>query len=468
MVDRDVRTTQRVVRRANRPRRAPTSAAPPSPAPTSTTALPTPYNAIPAPTPAGTLPPPAQPAYLEPAQSAAAQSALLQFAPPPIAPAPLAPAQNGPAPLAPPQARAVHPAPPRISTTFAGPTPTSTAPASDPVADFWSAAEERRRALGRMRIPERPEGFPTSSTLDEQDAAAATLRAELDQVRRLLDTAPPPLRPVPRRNKKPLLGALVVGGTLGAIATATLVPWSSLDLPGRDGTTTSSSTINGAAVPGSTGPGLSLARPAVGVVPAPAPAPRSAPEGSLPATGPGIDTPGTMMVVQVRASGTLDVVEQAVLGPRGMREISLALPSMSALGGAAANLDPVVRNLRVSVNGTPVNVVAAGDGWTIPAISERARTVQLSYQIARAVVHSKPARTGRALAVSLPLLGQTLREAGLPLVVRAQGTQIGGVTCPSAAPAEMLCGTPTAQGWSATIPSSATSPALLLEVNLKK
>jgi hypothetical protein len=199
-----------------------------------------------------------------------------------------------------------------------------------------------------------------------------------------------------------------------------------------------------------------------------APAPRSAPEGSLPKGGPGIDQPGTMMLVRVASNGTLNVVEQARLGPNGPKDLSLRLPSMASLGGQVAELSPTVHDLRVSVNGTAVRAVptADGPGWAVTG-AEPASTVQLSYQIMDAIVRTKPSSSGRALGVSLPLLGQALREKGLPLVVRAEGAVVGGATCPSAPITEMLCGEQTAGGWLATIPADAASPTLLLQLTLK-
>jgi hypothetical protein len=172
------------------------------------------------------------------------------------------------------------------------------------------------------------------------------------------------------------------------------------------------------------------------------------------------------MLVRVGRGNRLNVVEQAVLGPRGSREIRLNLPALTSLHGTVAALNPRVRRLRVSVNGTPVTATrtADGRGWTVPALAERARTVQLSYQLTGAIAlsHRTP---GRAFAVPLSLLGQALHEQGLPLVVRAEGAEVSGATCPSAPPALARCGTQLANGWSATVPAEASSGIVLLRLN---
>jgi hypothetical protein len=291
------------------------------------------------------------------------------------------------------------------------------------------------------------------------DAEAAELRQELDELRRRLDEPLPPVTPVVRRSHRPgrraALGALVVGGTLGIVATGILVPWS--DLRPGDGEE-----------PATTGARPFAPTTAAPTVPADdAPAPRSVAAGTLPAAGPGIDRAGTVQALTIEADGSVLVVEQAVLGPRGQRGLQFALPGLSSLGGAVAGLTPRVSDLRVAVNGTPVRVTRAGNGrWTVDTGAARARTVRLSYRLAGSLLRSAD-RPGHSLVVSLPLLAQTLREQGLPMTVRASGANVRGVTCPGAPAAQMLCGTQDGAGWTATIPASATVPAALLQVDLK-
>ena len=346
-------------------------------------------------------------------------------------------------------------------------------------------------------------GYPTEALLRDQVAAARELRADLDQLRRQLDDGPPPFPPSRRRPRRPLFGFLIAGGVLTAFVAAILIPWSDLHRnsappiasPAEPATPSASpKPVDSAAASNSAAPADSAAAaasatasdsataaasaaPADSAAPsAPAersaPPPRSAPAGSLPAGGPGIDAPGTMMLVQVTKDGSLNVIEQARLGSSDLPEIHLRLPSLTSLGGKVAELSPTVQDLRVAVNGTPApaDPTADGLGWAVArAGGGRARTVQLSYRIGGAIVRTEPSSSGRALGVSLPLLGQTLREQGLPLVVRAEGVNgsvVGGATCPSAPTTEMLCGEETSDGWQATIPAEATSPALLLQLNL--
>jgi hypothetical protein len=350
-----------------------------------------------------------------------------------------------------------------------------------------------------------PSRYPTEALLQHQVAAAQELRADLDRLRRQLDDGPPPLVAPRRRSRKPLLAALIIGAVIAAIITAILLLRS--DHPSESGNPGSSGNSAGSATsavpaepsnsagsspgsqstPGSAGnsagPGkVDAGNPAgsgdnpgsaddpgpetdPGADPSPAPAPRPIPPGSLPPTGPGIDQPGTMMLVRVSTGGTLEVSEQARVSPGELPQIGLRLPSITALGGLVAELSPTVQDLRVAVNGTPVTATPSDDGWAVTP-ADSARTVQLSYRIEGAIVRTAPSSSGRALGVSLPLLGQSLRERGLPLVVRAEGSAVGGATCPSAPITKMLCGKESDGGWLATIPAEAASPALLLQLTL--
>ncbi len=306
--------------------------------------------------------------------------------------------------------------------------------------------------------------------MEHQADAAHELRTDLDRLRRQLDDGPPPLTPVHKRSRKPLIVVLAIGGVIG---TAILVPWADLNRssPTRvsssagpaDSHTNAEARKNAeAGNDGEAGEGPGQ--------PGTAPAPRLAPAGSMPASGPGIDRPGTMMLVRITTNDALEVIEKVRFAPESLPEIALQLPSMASLGGQVADLTPTVQDLRMAVNGTPVTTrpTDGGRGWAVTLTgTEPARAAQLSYRIQGAIIHSNPSSSGRALGVSLPLLGQTLREQGLPLVVRTQGTVVVGATCPTAPTAKMLCGTEISDGWMATVPAEATSPAVLLQLNLR-
>jgi hypothetical protein len=296
-----------------------------------------------------------------------------------------------------------------------------------------------------------PYEFPTEALLDEHVASADALRADLDALRRQLDTAPPPLTPPRPHGYRRLLPLLVVIAVLAAIALVAAISVAAGTYTRTPDARSTAATTEAATTP---------------PTPTGADAPSVAPLARLPRTGPGITTPGTFMLVKAGSDGHLDVTEQAML-PEGQHRISLRLPSMASLGGQVAELNPTVHDLRVSVNGTPVPATptADGPGWVVLApAGAPAHTVQLSYQVQDAIVRTRPSDDGRALGVSLPLLGQALRDQGLPLLVRAEGAGVSGVSCPSAPAPKMLCGQQIDDGWLATIPPEAATATLLLQL----
>ncbi len=325
---------------------------------------------------------------------------------------------------------------------------------SDDAGDPGERPAEILVPLGSLVAPDLPDGFVTEAQLDDADAEASRLRELAEETRRLLDTPLPPVAAYRRRDKKLGVAALVAGGAAGVIAAGFLVPWS--DVGGSSARNSSPDTI----------PVRPAAAPQTAGQPAPtAPAAFLPPKGVLPATGPGITTPGTAMTVRVLANGDLSVVEQAVLGPRGLRAIQLALPSLTAIGGPVGQLHPQVSGLRAAVNDQGATISQAGAGWNV-ASAQRARTVRLSYRLSGTTIRSTPSESGRAISVLVPLLAQTLRAQGLPLTVRSYATKVNAVSCPGAPPAQILCGMQVSTGWSATVPAAASSPALLMSVTL--
>ena len=266
----------------------------------------------------------------------------------------------------------------------------------------------------------------------------------------------------PRGNGR-LRGLLVVGAVLTGIVIA------SLAIPHPE-------PVLGERAP--TVPGVAPAATTSAPLPA-GPTPLLAPDGDQPDSGPGVDRPGTVQIVKVGPDGVLLVTEQAVPGPGAGGVLDLRLPSMAALGGQVAALAPVVGELRASVDGIGVlpEPTADGPGWALP-VPEGTVVVRVSYRLEGASVRTPsvepgtapadPGRvvadSGKRLAVSLPLLGDALRRRGLPLTVRVPGPGISGLTCPSAPPAEMLCGQEEDGAWTAPVPSQAATPAVLVQL----
>jgi hypothetical protein len=90
--------------------------------------------------------------------------------------------------------------------------------------------------------------------------------------------------------------------------------------------------------------------------------------------------------------------------------------------------------------------------------------VTLRYRLAGAIVAVTPAPPGRALALVAPLTGLISAVPGHPVQVRAGGAGVLGVSCPTAQRGS-VCGTRTADGWTATVPPQARPIVVLLQLD---
>jgi hypothetical protein len=177
------------------------------------------------------------------------------------------------------------------------------------------------------------------------------------------------------------------------------------------------------------------------------------------------------MSVQALSDGTLVVVEQVVFGPRGVREMALQVPALPAnlRASTAAGLRPTVRRLKVQVNGTDVTPDRTGDqSWTVTAEQGRARWVRLSYRLTGTTSRSQGSLSGRASSMLVPLLGDTLRREGLPMVVRARGAWLTQMSCVGAPTAGQLCAEQEGDVWTAPLGSDLSSSMVQLALNLTK
>lgn len=296
------------------------------------------------------------------------------------------------------------------------------------------------------------EGLPS-----EDDVAA--LRAELDDVRALLDRAEhgvlppgPAPGPAPRPDGPSGLDALdallappqAPSGTVGrhrrprpqvvpavlALAAAALAVAGALALPGR-------------------GPD-----PAAGRAPV-------APVAAVGGDRPGVDAPGSDVTVMAEGS-TLRVHETVVVADGALLRLVLPDPSQVPSSKVAA---PRVEDVSARVGGLEVPARRSGDGWTVDPGRAGPALVDLRYTLIGAV-ERRAAGAGRALVVVAPLGAAASRGAGDPVLVRMTGARVLQAACLGARPDEELCGTSGADGWVARIPPSSQVPVVLLQVDL--
>jgi hypothetical protein len=179
----------------------------------------------------------------------------------------------------------------------------------------------------------------------------------------------------------------------------------------------------------------------------------------LTTTGPGATDPGTDVQVAVDDDGRhLDVVERLLLERPATDALQLVAPTWPAVARPAVTDLQVVLDDRVAAVRTdgPGGWTVHGAGWT---------RATLRYRLDAAVVTVAPAAPGRALGLVTPLTAAASRASGRPVVLRAPGPHVVGVSCPGALGTGAICGSRTAAGWSAAVPPTA-APVVLLQLDL--
>jgi hypothetical protein len=301
------------------------------------------------------------------------------------------------------------------------------------------------------------------------DSTATELRQALDELRRVLDVDQLPSRTRRRRGPWLLLGLLVLALVAGLAIGQGALDRFDIALPWRSAAPTASST---GTLLSTTSAGAGGAAGAVAPASPPTAEAQSVqPPAALPQTGPGISTPGTDVTVTFdndQATDTIDVYEQAVFAAPGLDALPLNLAGPTALLGDVAALKPQVSDIQVELDGQPARAVPAGDGtWiAVPRQGGRFTRVQLRYSVTGAVARSTRSLPGRAQVLVSPLTGSQALRAGLPVSVRFTSAAVQGVSCPSAPLADSLCAVHSGDTWTALLPSSATSPIVVAQVNL--
>ena len=187
----------------------------------------------------------------------------------------------------------------------------------------------------------------------------------------------------------------------------------------------------------------------------------------LPTTGPGVDAPGTDVVVAPGANGQVEVYERVNVAAPDAAGLQLALPDLSKATTLTVGANLVVTELRITADGRPVEADPFAGHWVIHGQDGRAVTrAVLRYRLSGALVQHEQSLPGRALILVAPLSAGVSRAGGAPVVVRADRVVVRDMTCPLAGPAQVLCGSGGRPTWVATVPASSTVPLVLLQVDL--
>lgn len=181
--------------------------------------------------------------------------------------------------------------------------------------------------------------------------------------------------------------------------------------------------------------GAGAADPALTTAAGPGSTSRPAP--ALPDEGPGVSSPGVLLIVTPSRGGAFDVWERVRL-PDPVDTVTLSPPDVAGAGSQFEAAEPVVTMVQLSVDGQPIPVPdGVVDGPYDVPVEAQITEFDLSYQLDGTSVRSLPSTARRALAAVSPLLDDT--PYNLPVSVIVNGPVLG-VDCPLLDLSDRACG----------------------------
>ncbi|MGZ4602476.1 MAG: hypothetical protein ACXV0U_02625 [Kineosporiaceae bacterium] len=303
-------------------------------------------------------------------------------------------------------------------------------------------------------------------SLASQEASAAELRQDLDDLRRTLDAAPTrPPAPASRSSFRSRRFVAGVAGLVFALALGAGLAARSA----RQGSPAASGARASTATPAPSGPTptppvtAATARPtpeAAGLALPDWPGRTSPQPPGLPARGVGADAGGPALTAALMADRSVDVYERALL-TRGAATVFLRPAGLLDLARSLGAPPPVVEDLHAEVDGRPVPVQRTAAGWTVatPGGSPAGR-LALRYRLSGALARQEPAPRGRYTLVLAPLAPSAGGGAGDAVVVRVTDPRIEELYCPGAS--NQLCGRENGALHTATVPAGAVPVVVAL------
>lgn len=322
-------------------------------------------------------------------------------------------------------------------------------------------------------------------SLATQEASAAELRQELDDLRRTLDAAPRGTEPGAHRSSRMSsrlfsrmssgmssgmssrrrtvvagAGAVLAVAAATGIAARTARQGSPVAAPSSATSTPSTGVRSGAGVTATTSsrpPAASASRAPIPSMPT-WPGRTVASPAGLPAHGAGADAGGTEVTAALAADRrSVEVYERALLTP-GASSLTLRIAGLADLARSLRAPLPAVQDLHAEVDGRPAVVTPTGSGWTVtaPEGSPATRLV-LRYRLSGALVRPQPAPPGRYTLLLTPLAPSA---ADGVVVVRVRDPRVDELYCPGAG--NQLCGREYGPLHVATVPTGAVPVVVAL------
>jgi hypothetical protein len=330
------------------------------------------------------------------------------------------------------------------------------------------SSADPREAAARQPAPRPDWTSGLHESLASQEASAAELRQDLDDLRRTLDAAPA-RTPAPRTRlfrSRPIVAA-ATGVVMALALAAALAAWSDRHA-GASGSATrarasAAPTTSTPTTPrtSATGPATGRRTPAAFAPPLPDWPGRSAPEPpGLPTRGVGADAAGTETTAALAPDRSVEVYERAVL-TKGATTFTLRPASSPDLARSLEAPPPGVRDMHAEIDGRPVPVRRTASGWTVAAPSgTRTGRLALRYRLTGALVRLEPAPPGRYTLVLTPLAPSAGDGADNTVVVRIRDSRIQELYCPGAT--NQLCGRADGALHTATVPAGAVPVVVAL------
>lgn len=179
---------------------------------------------------------------------------------------------------------------------------------------------------------------------------------------------------------------------------------------------------------------------------------------SIPTTGPGVTTPGAVVVARSGAGVATVEVEESIVLPADVSQVSLSvLPADGAIEGAG---QPRVVGLQAASGdrlvAVPRSTFVASDG--AQKLQVDGRRLTLRYTLADVVGRTPNSLPGRSLAAMRPLTANQLGEAN---VVYYFYGDVSNIHCPDQPADRQMCGMEQQGRWRTVPVAAARSRALV-------
>ena len=220
--------------------------------------------------------------------------------------------------------------------------------------------------------------------------------------------------------------------------------------------------VAAAVVPGDLARPASAPSAAANVLPA---GPAASASASTPGYRPGIDAPGTDVLITVGPGSETQVEERVVLARPAAAGLPLAPADLTDVPAIRFST-PMVTEVTATQDGAALPVQRTGAGWVVqPGTGRSLSHAVITYRTTGAVIRDESTRS-RALLLATPLTAAASLADGSPVLIRVAQATVREAACVTAPAAEQLCGAAGSDGWVARLTASSTVPVVVFQVDV--